>query len=285
MSVQARHPSGRVAATLIAVAVVSLAVVLMLTGHGNVRLSADGADTAPLWFFWVGPALGFAASLFIAGPTTQSTTSLPQDYSTRKVWHETAVLGVAAIAFAVLLPLPGRPPDDWWYLVLKLVLLLVIPVLVLRTDRRFFPRPTAPRRGGVRSLVGGAVAVVVTVAWLWLAPASVGAERSAPSWSVDLLIMVGIGFLLNSVLEEVFYRFWLQTRVERSLGAALAIVGGAVLWSAWHVAIQGQGDLWLDLLQVVARHFPMGILLGWLWWRHRTPVWPLLLHTLINLPV
>jgi uncharacterized protein len=99
---------------------------------------------------------------------------------------------------------------------------------------------------------------------------------------VILLATLALVFLLNSLLEEVFYRRWLQTRWEHLLGRWPAIVLAALLWAAWHVGIAGTGDLPTDLASVFVNQGVLGLFLGYLWSRYRA-MWPLLVvHSAMN---
>jgi len=99
---------------------------------------------------------------------------------------------------------------------------------------------------------------------------------------VTLVAVLAVGFLLNAVLEEVFYRRWLQSRWEAVIGAWPAIVLSSLLWASWHVALQGRGDLPLDLAAVFVNQGVTGLFLGFLWSRYRR-MWPLLVvHGLVN---
>ena len=95
--------------------------------------------------------------------------------------------------------------------------------------------------------------------------------------TLSVITMVLIGFLLNAVVEEFFYRRWLQIRWERVLGGVWpAIMVSSLTWASWHIAIQGTGDWVMDLANVVANQGITGLFLGLSRQRHRA-MWPLLL--------
>ena len=84
---------------------------------------------------------------------------------------------------------------------------------------------------------------------------------SSYALTVDLLTLVGtvvVVFLLNSLLEEVFYRWWLQTRWEPILGRRPALAA------------------------VVVNHGVLGLFLGYLWSTYRLMWKIVVVHGAIN---
>ncbi|BBY31797.1 CPBP family intramembrane glutamic endopeptidase [Mycolicibacterium sediminis] len=101
--------------------------------------------------------------------------------------------------------------------------------------------------------------------------------------TLTVIAMVFIGFLLNAVVEEFFYRRWLQTRWERVLGGVWpGIIVSSLTWASWHIAIQGTVDWVVDVANVVANQGVTGLFLGLLWQRHRAMSPLLLVHGLMN---
>ncbi|MGZ9829630.1 CPBP family intramembrane glutamic endopeptidase [Tsukamurella ocularis] len=92
---------------------------------------------------------------------------------------------------------------------------------------------------------------------------------------LDAALLLLVGFAVNALLEEVFYRQWLLTRRRAVLGPWAAVALSAVVWASLHVAIQGSGDLPLDAMNVLANQGVSGLFLGFLWLRYRV-MWPLL---------
>ncbi|MFF3442414.1 CPBP family intramembrane glutamic endopeptidase [Streptosporangium sp. NPDC002721] len=89
-------------------------------------------------------------------------------------------------------------------------------------------------------------------------------------------------FAVNALLEEVFYRRWLQTRWEHLIGRRPAIVLASLVFAAWHIGIHGTGHLPTDLATVFVHQGVQGLFLGYLWSRYRL-MWPILtVHGAIN---
>ncbi|OYO24090.1 hypothetical protein CGZ93_04525 [Enemella dayhoffiae] len=90
------------------------------------------------------------------------------------------------------------------------------------------------------------------------------------------------------MLEEVFFRRWLQTRLEVLSGPILGLLVAALAFGLMHLGSHGQGLWWWPdrVAAVVAQQGVVGLLLGYLWSRYRRLWPPILLHIGINgLPV
>lgn len=198
---------------------------LILTGNIGIRYSADHDGTIPMWLRWI-PALVGIVLIRLAPPAFRN---VPSDTPAgtprgRALRLEAAVLLAAAVLFAATLWLVGGGEPE--HTMLKLPLLLGVPAVMFWILRR---RGTAWAPGreepGPWRRYGPAVPVVA-----WLALSYAGPLATPPSdyaLTVDLvtlIITVAVVFLLNSLLEEVFYRRWLQTRWEFILGRWPAIV-------------------------------------------------------------
>ncbi|ADB31063.1 Abortive infection protein [Kribbella flavida DSM 17836] len=236
---------------------VGAAVALVVTGNTEIRYSADHDRTEPMWWRWLPAAVGILLIRLVP-------VRLDRGPEGRPDVRQAGILAGLAVAFAVLLKLTGQ------FEILKGVLLLAVPICMFRWlgERPTAGRPAPPVRWEP---------AVPVVAWLLLT--YVGPLQPQPSLSyltgVQLALVVVSVFLVNSVLEEFFYRRWLQTRWEQLLGPWLAIVLASILWAVWHVGIQGSGPLGLDLAGALVNQGVLGLFLGYLWSRYRL-MWPLI---------
>ncbi|WP_018785167.1 CPBP family intramembrane glutamic endopeptidase [Micromonospora sp. CNB394] len=276
VSTAGRHPrAGQVVLLAGLGLVVVSAVLLVVTGNTGIRYSADHDGTVPMWSRWI-PALAGIALIRLIPPTSD-----PRWPDPVAPYREAVPLLLAGIAFAAVMPLLGGEPA---YTVLKLALLLGVPAGVFLAARRWPPRsrpgpapPDAAHRWGPALPV--AVWLVLSYATPLAVPASDWGRTFRP---VTLVVILLAGFAVNALLEEVFYRRWLQTRWESLLGRWPAIVLASMVWAAWHVAIQGTGRPGVDLATVVVNHGVLGLFLGYLWSRYRR-MWPLLVvHGALN---
>lgn len=261
------------------------ALTVAVIGDGQIRFTADSADAIPMWHPWLAAAVGIG--LILIRPTTGPIRG--RAASAERVRVEALVLLALAVTFTVALTLLG--PDEPNYTALKLGLLLLGPLLLFAVCRRF--GAVSGRAAPAASPDLGEVAdtrrcwwpLVPTVGWTvtYLVLSLTHPETGFQADTLTVIAMVLTGFLLNAVVEEFFYRRWLQTRWERVLGGVWpAIVVSSLTWASWHIAIQGTGDWVMDLANVVVNQGVTGLFLGLLWQRHRA-MWPLLLvHGLMN---
>lgn len=275
---RARRTYGDVA-VVAGIVVVALAMAwLAVHGITGVRVSADRPATEPVWWRWL-PAV--AAALVVAAvPWRRAPGGFTSDDGPRAaVRNEAVVLGGAAVVFTVVLIAAGG--TEAVHTGGKLLLLVLVPLAALRWyGSGLSRRPPVPVPG---TAPGAALAVVVWVLVAVLVNASTWTGTPVPAMpGVQLAMLLLGGFVLNAVVEEYFYRRWLQTRVELLLGRWAGIVVVTVLWASWHAAIQGVGRLDLDLASVLVAHAATGVFLGLLWSRYRR-MWPLLtVHGAVN---
>ncbi|WP_231707183.1 CPBP family intramembrane glutamic endopeptidase [Tsukamurella sputi] len=242
-------------------AIVASSLVAAVTGRG-LRYTADSMDTVPWWQPWAPVAAGLLVAL--ATPAHRVQTDAPSN-PRPQAW----ALLACGVAFAAALIVLG--PEEPNYTVLKLVLLLAVPVAVFALDRRRgrrWPGPTA-RAGWTPA------PTVVAYLAVYLALDDRSGDFLAGIPLLDAVLLLLVGFAMNALLEEVFYRRWLLTRWHAVLGPWAAVALSAVVWASWHVAIQGTGDLPLDAMNVLANQGVSGLFLGFLWLRYRV-MWPLL---------
>ncbi|MCG5219709.1 type II CAAX endopeptidase family protein [Streptosporangium sp. KLBMP 9127] len=251
---------------------------LVLNGNTGIRYSADHTDTMPMWHRWI-PALAGLVLIRLLPPKTTPAGGAPAG---RGLHLQAIVLLTSATLFAVALWLSGG--GEPVHTLLKLSFLLAVPALLFWLSRRdsagrgfIHEGPAAWRHYGP---------IVPVVAWLALTytgPLAVPPSNYAATVDpVTLLVTFAVVFVVNSLLEEVFYRRWLQTRWEHILGRWPAIVLASLLWAAWHVGIQGTGDLPADLSSAFVNQGVQGLFLGYLWSRYRL-MWPILVvHGAMN---
>ncbi len=248
-------------------------LIVAFVGDGRLRFTADNAGTVPMWHPWIPAVVGIALVLLTRHPPAP----LPCRATGTRVRVEAVALLSLALCFTVLLEVLG--PEEPHYTVLKLALLLCGPATVFAMSRRW-PQPHT-----VQEHRAGWLPLIPVIGWS-ACHLMLSATRPAGESGMDLpslLVVLLIGFLLNAVIEELFYRRWLQSRWAALLGGVWpAIVLSSITWASWHIAIQGSGNLLADLANVIANQGVTGLFLGLLWQRHQV-LWPLLVvHGLMN---
>lgn len=271
------------------VAIYIAAFVVVVGNGGQIRYTADSNDTVPLWHPLFPAVVGGVLALLVS---PRSGTEPRPRRGARNLRVEAVALLALGLAFTVLLTLLGV--DEPRYTLLKVTLLLIAPVMLFAvTARRAKDDPHQPVSPSVDN-PGGARLLALRHLWRPLVPAVgwascfffLSAERPNGFPDLDVTTLVAIlivGFFMNAVLEEYFYRKWLQTRWQQLLGGVWpAIVLSSIVWASWHIAIQGQGQLVSDFANVVVNQGVTGLFLGLLWARYRA-MWPLLvLHGVMN---
>lgn len=263
---------------------------LALNAAGEIRYTADHSGTRPMWHIWIPILAGLALARLTPAPPPPAA-GLPVKRGLRL---QAGVLLAAAVLFAVALRLVtagGHNPEPA-HTLLKLLLLVALPLLLFRLSRA----DSADRKPVVvrdRAPALLRLAPVLPVA-AWFVLAHFGPfARPYGDWTagldlVTILITMITVFAVNALLEEVFYRRWLQTRWERLIGPWPAIVLAGLAFAAWHVGIQGSGGgsgpghLGADLASAFVNQGVLGLFLGYLWTRYRL-MWPILtVHGAIN---
>jgi membrane protease YdiL (CAAX protease family) len=245
---------------------IGAALVLVATGNTDVRFTADNDNTQPMWVRWIPVAVGILLVRVVPW-RLERTPGGPADR--RQAW----VLLASAGLFAVLLKLFGLG----FFEVLKALLMLAVPLALFRW---WGGKPTAVWPARVHW--APAVPVAAYLGLSYIGPLAAPVPERPDLSAVELVLTVIGVFFINSVLEEYFYRRWLQTRWEQLLGPWPAILLSSITWAVWHIALQGRGELGIDLASVLVNQGVQGLFLGYLWSRYRR-MWPLIaVHGAIN---
>ena len=255
---------------------------LIITGHTNIRYSADHTDTVPLWTRWI-PALMGVVIIYLSPPSNHN---LPvPDGDARTLGRQTILLLLLALLFPVGLALFGR--TNFGYGFVKIIMLISIPLIMMSHDQSITTLVRQQHRLQ-RSQLGYWVwfgPMLPLSVWFFLTYATPLAlplpEYVWPDmWTLPLTLL--IGFLINAVIETLFYRVWLQSRLELLFGRWPAVVLASLVWALWHVVIQGGRGVDIDVATVIANHGVLGLFLGYLWSRYRQLWAVLLVHGALN---
>ncbi|PFN11410.1 CPBP family intramembrane metalloprotease domain-containing protein, partial [Bacillus thuringiensis] len=168
-----------------------------------------------------------------------------------------------------------------WFMIFKIILLLFTPLMLLLFYKKERPKQVKST-GDIRWYQS--TPLIVIIIWGYFNFFSIFSTpfvsmKMEPTILISILL---VGFLINSVLEEIFYRVWLQTRLELLLGTWPAILLTSLLWASWHIALHGSGHWDIDTATVIVNLGIVGLFLGYLWARYRK-VWVIIIvHGLIN---
>ncbi|RCV48093.1 CPBP family intramembrane glutamic endopeptidase [Marinitenerispora sediminis] len=281
---------------LVAGLLVFLAAVAFLfaTGHVLIQRSEDYAS-GQLWSFWLPVLLGLL--LIRVAPWRTPDGTAPADMlrgrrARREVW---ALLGCVAAFFVGDLVLYGAydlvDPQlrALAYHTSKVLFLLLLPIMltgrsgvmgassqpdVLQRGTRV---PWGWRWAGVLAVVGY-VYIAVLIPWTTPAPS----PGTLPN-SYTLFARLALALVTAALLEEVFFRALLQTRLEYLLGRWPGIVVSAGVYAvASLVGTDAYHSLVVDLAMAIAVQGTAGVLFGYLWTRYRNLWLNFLLHACVS---
>lgn len=279
-SSRARTVTARcVVVALAGLAIVSLVTVAVAFPAGVAMSSDPGAPAVPLWVVVMPPVVGIVLALLL--PPSRHRLPAVAVRPDRLRWTTWLLLAAwaAFTAAALFLPLGGED-----YVLAKVVVLVVVPALVvalLRSAVRIGRLPAGRRRRGAWRwwapvLVIGVWALLSQAA-PWVPPADLG------SYDTATLVVAGTATALSAgVGEELFYRRWLQTRLEAAWGAGAGVAVTSVLFALMHLGSHGEGPWWLDVARVVVVQGAFGVFMGVLWWRYRNLAAVIAAHVIAN---
>jgi uncharacterized protein len=171
--------------------------------------------------------------------------------------------------------------DGWYEIVFKFGILLIGPLLWLwrrgYTPGDIFvdehPRHTTMLVAGA-GFIGGLLLNAGHISLIARASAHLPASVLAPRIAIAVLTPL----LTAALPEEIVYRGLLQTRLEATTPAPIAILTTALLFTAWHLpsryllsrGVEGRaGDLMSVLLGTGIPVFLVGLVFGVYWYRYR----------------
>ena len=182
--------------------------------------------------------------------------------------------------------------DVWYSLVFKIGLLLVVPGIWFYRQgyhfRDLLPGWKPRFRSIISIIVAYAAGLSLNLLQGHLSYISDATERFSTG---ELAIRAGSGIVLPLFIaglpEEVVYRGFLQTRLEKLLGRLAAIGITGLLFAAWHLptrfllsqGVEGNaGDLGSVLLGTGVPALIVGLIFGISWDRHRSLLPLIALH-------
>ncbi len=256
-----------------AVWVASVLTVLVAYPAGAPVSSDPGAPAIPVWVTVLPALVGIGLALLLPprGETLAATV-----VRTDRLRVTTGILVACAVALpvaAALVPLEGED-----YIVGKAVLLMAIPAFAVPGLRRAvrFSAPQAAWRWWAPALCVAAWTLLSQVApWV--------PEHDLGDYSTEMLVVGGIATAITAGLgEELFYRRWLQTRLEALVGPWTGLGFATLAFALMHLGSHGTGAPWLDVARVIALQGSFGLLMGLLWWSYRNLALIVVAHLIAN---
>ncbi|RKD69565.1 CAAX prenyl protease-like protein [Sinobaca qinghaiensis] len=256
------------------------AIWLIIRNNGMIKTSADYEELTSFFQIWV--VVGLPALLLYLLPKQKASNNPFSQSPIKKLRLQATILFIMGLLFLIAMMLtPEESVFDYFYLY-KLLFLFIIPFIIIKIV------PAPPMNQSYAKPVQWLYPMLVAVLWIYMyffSPLSLTSNADYEIGLLYLFIGAAVSFILNSVLEELFYRVWLQTRLEVLLGTWPAVCATAMLWALWHTAIQGGGSLDLAITNAIVYQGVIGLFLGFLWAKYRN-VWVLILiHGLMNFPI
>ncbi|RAL26412.1 CPBP family intramembrane glutamic endopeptidase [Thermoflavimicrobium daqui] len=269
------------------VVIIAAAFWLVWNGYVNIRYSTDHSGTIPIWNIWIPSLIGILLIRLI--PLRLEGFNPLSGLNQRLIIIQSWVLIMSAVFFTMTLLLVKSRGVEFqlWFVGLKLFFLLVIPWMILRITQSHSAHRSISIPSHLWTRWHWIGPLMIFMVWFYLSYFSIIAFPHVPSKLSDpftLIVTYLIGFCINSLLEEVFYRVWLQTRLELFLGTWPAILFTSIVWASWHIAIHSTGQFSVDIATVLVNQGITGLFLGYLWARYRN-VWILIMiHGIMNAP-
>lgn len=247
---------------------------LLTTGRTSIRTSSDEGATPQSLAAAVLPLL---AGILIATLVPFRT---PAPVPSRRPDAETWTLTALAVAFPVSI---ATLPIGYGYPLVKLALFGGGALLVALIGRRRTPFTPLerPRRWAVLW------PVPAITAWALLEYVS-PLRQPAPDPAdypdlVTLTVIALITLVTASILEELFYRVALQTRLEARLGRVPGLLVTSLLFAGMHLPTHHPFNSPLpDLAAAIAFQGAMGLFVGVLWTRFRSKTAIIAVHAATN---
>ncbi|WP_217649317.1 CPBP family intramembrane glutamic endopeptidase [Gracilibacillus orientalis] len=258
----------------------------MIQNEGLIEFSADYGIMTPFWNNWIISGVLLLLILLLPGSFSDNN---PFTKGDKKVLVRQSTI-LTTLALLLFIGLLLVPEDDLsiYFPIFKILLLLIGPVMMFSIYKQKRSKNNILSIHSYLKDNQWLYPSIVTVVWIILYFFSPLANPEVPEYEMDLIVLIigaSFSFLMNSVLEELFYRVWLQTRLEALLGTWPAIMASSLLWAIWHMAIQGGDSADIAFSNVIVNQGVMGLFLGFLWAKYRN-VWVLIIiHGLINFPM
>lgn len=245
-----------------ALGVLALLVLVSLSPDGIRQSSDSGSLLTPLWVVLLPPlvAIALTRALPWRAPTLESPVSDPSP-----VRRSVLALLVCAFAFPLVIGIMEIGGSAWYFLA-KVVILIGIPAALVWRSRRNI------KITRLRTAWQWWAPIVVVVVWTILSKAN--PWITVPTFpGIDLtylIVAATLTALTAGVGEELFYRYWLQTRSEALLGRWGGIVLASFAFALMHLGDDRQGKgLLVEIAAVIIVQGSFGIMLGYLWSKYR----------------
>lgn len=252
---------------------VSLVIVLTVSPLGTTVSSDPGAKSIAYWVTLLPAAVGIA--LVLALP--RRSVSRPVVVRERRPF---VITTIALLSVAVMFPVLAAnvPLQGELYVLAKLILFIIAPGAILLLIRR-----SVWVQWNGQASRWWAPAIVISVWTVLSQVAPWNPPFDLAGLDLDFVVTAAVATALTAgVGEELFYRRWLQTRLEAAFGAWPGIVFASLAFALMHLGSHGTGDIVVDIARVVIVQGSFGLFLGVMWWRYRNLTANIVVHIIAN---
>jgi membrane protease YdiL (CAAX protease family) len=253
--------------------VVSFTTLLVVSPSGTAVSSDAGAEAIAYWVTLLPAAVGIVLVLLIPRRSRARSAIV-------KERRPFVITTVVLLLLALLFPLASAtfPLEGELYILGKLIFLIVIPgalLLLVRRGVQIDFRKSAAR--------WWAPAIVIVVWAILSQVAPWNPTFDIGGLDLAFVVIAAVATALTAgVGEELFYRRWLQTRLEAGLGPWTGIVIASLAFALMHLGSHGTGELFVDVARVIVVQGSFGLFLGIMWWRYRNLVANVVVHIVAN---
>jgi membrane protease YdiL (CAAX protease family) len=205
------------------------------------------------------------------------------------------LLGLVILHFPI--PLLGATQfvQDFWYsIVFKIFLLLVVPSIIYFVAWNYKVRDLLL---GIRLSAGNVLAaILMTTIGFFLNASHLKLIQARINNFTDAPLRLAMGgvmpLFIAALPEELYFRGYLQTRLEKKFGRIAAILASCILFAAWHLpsryllstGVEGQAGNWGQIiLHTGLPVFIVSIILALHWSRYRNIVLLIITHWAIDI--
>ena len=251
----------------------SLIVILTVSPTGMQVSSDPGVNPVAHWVVLLPSAVGIALVLVLPPKSPRRPVVLDK----RRPFITTTI---SLIALAALFPIAvaSVPLEGEFYVLAKLLLFMIVPGVLLAIFRH------SVKISWSKSASRWWAPAIVIAAWTALSQIAPWNPTFDLSDYDPLFIVVAATAtaLTAGVGEELFYRRWLQTRLEVAIGAWPGIALASLAFGLMHLGSHGTGEPVIDVAQVIVAQGTFGLFLGIMWWRYRNLLAIILVHIIAN---
>lgn len=243
--------------------------------EGYIKVSADHNHKIHFLLAWLPSIIGILLILITPKPANKFRALI--DIKKRSI---NLFIFLSMVLILLMIVTPKSLIFNLFY-IYKLILLFIIPMILFYKENIYILKSAKQQRLWLIPLL---ICIVWYITYIIVNFNTLNLHKYDIPYDY-LIIGAAISFILNAVLEELFYRIWLQSRLEPLLGFLPAIFITSILWALWHMGIQYHSNFLLTFTNVIVFHSITGIFLGLLWLKYRNIILNIFVHGLLNFPI